>query len=80
YARLAKKLINEYGYQIFLFCSQNDRSAGEEIIHTLTPDAQAACINLAGHTSLEQAVNLIAACKAVVSNDAGLMNVAAALE
>ncbi|MEX9626627.1 lipopolysaccharide heptosyltransferase II, partial [Proteus mirabilis] len=31
-------------------------------------------------TSLEQAVNLIAACKAVVSNDSGLMHVAAALE
>ncbi|HCZ8285625.1 TPA: lipopolysaccharide heptosyltransferase II, partial [Proteus mirabilis] len=37
-------------------------------------------INLAGETSLEQAVNLIAACKAVVSNDSGLMHVAAALE
>lgn len=46
----------------------------------LTPDAQAACINLAGDTSLEQAVNLIATCKAVVSNDSGLMHVAAALE
>ncbi|MDC9768434.1 ADP-heptose--LPS heptosyltransferase RfaF [Proteus mirabilis] len=80
YATLAQKLIREYGYQIFLFGSQKDKPAGEEIKHTLTPDAQAACINLAGETSLEQAVNLIAACKAVVSNDSGLMHVAAALE
>ncbi|MFF1028779.1 lipopolysaccharide heptosyltransferase II, partial [Proteus mirabilis] len=57
-----------------------DKPTGEEIKHALTADAQAACINLAGETSLEQAVNLIAACKAVVSNDSGLMHVAAALE
>jgi heptosyltransferase-2 len=31
-------------------------------------------------TQLEQAVILIAACKAVVSNDSGLMHVAAALD
>ncbi len=33
-----------------------------------------------GGLLFEQAVNLIAACKAVVSNDSGLMHVAAALE
>ena len=57
-----------------------DKEAGEEIKQALTPDAREACFNLAGETSLEQAVNLIASCKAVVSNDSGLMHVAAALE
>lgn len=80
YAALAQKLITEQGYQIFLFGSQKDKEAGEEIKQTLTPDAREACFNLAGETSLEQAVNLIASCKAVVSNDSGLMHVAAALE
>ena len=45
----------------------------------LTTEQQAWCRNLAGETQLEQAVILIAACKAVVSNDSGLMHVAAAL-
>lgn len=80
YAALAQKLITEQGYQIFLFGSQKDNDAGEEIKQTLTPEAREACFNLAGKTSLEQAVNLIASCKAVVSNDSGLMHVAAALE
>lgn len=80
YAALAQKLITEQGYQIFLFGSQKDKEAGGEIKQALTPDAREACFNLAGETSLEQAVNLIASCKAVVSNDSGLMHVAAALE
>lgn len=80
YAALAQKLITEQGYQIFLFGSQKDKEAGEEIKQALTPDTREACFNLAGETSLEQAVNLIASCKAVVSNDSGLMHVAAALE
>ena len=37
------------------------------------------CIDLAGRTSLDQALALIAGAKAMVSNDSGLMHVAAAL-
>lgn len=80
YAALAQKLITEQGYQIFLFGSQKDKEAGDEIKQTLTPQAREACFNLAGETSLEQAVNLLASCKAVVSNDSGLMHIAAALD
>ncbi|MER5123153.1 hypothetical protein KDV41_21490, partial [Providencia stuartii] len=40
---------------------------------SLTDSAHEHCSNLAGKTSLEQAVNLIASCQAVVSNDSGLM-------
>jgi len=62
-----------------LFGSAKDHEAGNEILATLNTEQQAWCRNLAGETQLEQAVILIAACKAVVSNDSGLMHVAAAL-
>lgn len=79
YGALAQLLIDR-GYQVALFGSANDRQAGEDIRQTLTVDAQTHCVNLAGQTSLDQAVALIAACQAVVSNDSGLMHVAAALD
>ncbi|POP45323.1 ADP-heptose--LPS heptosyltransferase [Superficieibacter electus] len=79
YAELAKQLIDE-GYQVVLFGSAKDHDAGNDILAALSIEQQAWCRNLAGETQLEQAVILIAACKAVVSNDSGLMHVAAALD
>lgn len=78
YARLAGHLIDE-GYQILLFGSANDQLAGEQILHELTVSQQQHCYQLAGRTCLDQAVVLLSACQAVVSNDSGLMHVAAAL-
>ncbi|HGE8505390.1 ADP-heptose--LPS heptosyltransferase RfaF [Serratia ureilytica] len=78
YAALAQRLI-ESGYQIALFGSAKDHEAGEQIRAALQDNARDFCLNLAGKTQLEQAVILIAACRAVVSNDSGLMHVAAAL-
>ncbi|MBI6154836.1 ADP-heptose--LPS heptosyltransferase RfaF [Serratia surfactantfaciens] len=78
YATLAQLLI-ESGYQVALFGSAKDHEAGEQIRAALQEDARDFCLNLAGKTQLEQAVILIAACRAVVSNDSGLMHVAAAL-
>ncbi|MDA3135269.1 ADP-heptose--LPS heptosyltransferase RfaF [Atlantibacter subterraneus] len=79
YAALAEKLIAQ-GYQIALFGSAKDNDAGNQIIAALPEAQQPWCRNLAGETALEQAVVLIAACEAVVSNDSGLMHIAAALD
>ncbi|MDN5971138.1 MAG: ADP-heptose--LPS heptosyltransferase RfaF [Enterobacterales bacterium] len=79
YAALAQKLI-EQGYQVALFGSAKDHEAGEEICQALTEDAREYCLNVAGQTNLDQAVILIAACQAIVTNDSGLMHVAAALD
>ncbi|OMQ20134.1 ADP-heptose--LPS heptosyltransferase RfaF [Serratia oryzae] len=78
YAALAQQLIDQ-GYQIALFGSAKDHEAGEQIRAALAEEARDFCRNLAGATQLEQAVILLAACQAVVSNDSGLMHVAAAL-
>ena len=78
YATLAQSLIGE-GKQIVLFGSAKDHEAGEQIIASLPEEMRCWCRNLAGETQLEQAVVLIAACEAVVTNDSGLMHVAAAL-
>ncbi|MBD2781313.1 ADP-heptose--LPS heptosyltransferase RfaF [Xenorhabdus szentirmaii] len=79
YAAAAEELITQKGYQILLFGSAKDHEAGEDIRKLLSNDAREECLNLAGKTSLEQAVNIIAACDAIVTNDSGLMHVAAAL-
>ena len=78
YAALAQQLIAD-GYQIVLFGSAKDRDTGNEIIQSLEESARAHCRNLAGETQLEQAVILLATCTAVVTNDSGLMHIAAAL-
>ncbi|MDU6409507.1 MAG: ADP-heptose--LPS heptosyltransferase RfaF [Yersiniaceae bacterium] len=79
YAALAEILVAQ-GYQVVLFGSAKDHAAGEDIRAALTEQGRAHCLNLAGKTQLDQAVVLIAACRAVVSNDSGLMHVAAALD
>lgn len=78
YAALAEKLIGQ-GYQIALFGSAKDRQAGDDITNALPTEMRDYCHNLAGSTQLDQAVILIAGCTAVVSNDSGLMHIAAAL-
>lgn len=78
YATLAGKLIDA-GHQVVLFGSAKDNEAGNDILAALTPSQQVWCCNLAGDTQLEQAVILLSACQAVVTNDSGLMHIAAAL-
>lgn len=79
YAALAEQLITQ-GYSIRLFGSAKDHSVGEQIRLALPADLQRYCSNLAGQTSLNQAVDLISDCAAIVSNDSGLMHIAAALK
>ncbi|AFP85113.1 lipopolysaccharide heptosyltransferase II [secondary endosymbiont of Ctenarytaina eucalypti] len=79
YATLAEALIRR-GHQIVLFGSVQEQASGEAIKASLPPDCRRHCRNLVGKTSLEQAVKLIAACRGIVSNDAGLMHVASALQ
>lgn len=62
------------GWRVWLFGSAQERALTEEIA-TLAPG----CVNLAGRTTLEQAIDLLSLAHRVVSNDSGLMHVAAAV-
>jgi len=74
FASLATRL-DASGHQVWLIGSPKERALGEQI----TQAAGQRCRNLCGDTDLEAAVDLLACAQLVVSNDSGLMHVAAAL-
>ena len=59
--------------------SGKDSEVAERIRSALPPTASARCFNLCGKTSLGQAIDILSQVTAVVSNDSGLMHIAAAL-
>lgn len=74
FATIANEKLNE-GWQVWIFGSPKDNETAANIM-TLTGNR---CINLTGKTRLEEAVDLLSLTTAVVSNDSGLMHIAAAL-
>lgn len=74
YAEVANEKLAA-GWQVWLFGSLKDQPVTEKIMQ-LTHQR---CIDLAGKTRLEEAVDLLSLASAVVSNDSGLMHIAAAL-
>jgi heptosyltransferase-2 len=75
YADLAEKL-GEAGFSVWLMGSQADKPVARAIL-----DARPGCaIDLCGRTDLASAIDLIAVAHVVVSNDSGLMHIAAALD
>ncbi len=75
FATLAQHWIGA-GYQVWIMGSPKDHAIGETIL-TLAPGPVR---NLCGQTRLSEAVDLMALAGQVVSNDSGLMHVAAALD
>ncbi len=78
YAEIARQVI-EKGQQVWLFGGAKDREVTDVIRNALPTESQQYCHNLAGETSLIEAVDMLAACHTVVSNDSGLMHVSAAV-
>jgi len=79
YAEVAEALVRQ-GWQVWLFGSKKDHPVGEAIRERLIPGLREESVNLAGETSLAEAIDLMSCADAVVSNDSGLMHVAAALD
>jgi heptosyltransferase-2 len=77
YAHVAATLIAQ-GWRVAIFGSEKDRPVTAAIIAQLPEAARAQVVDLAGATALEEAVDLLAAATAAVSNDSGLMHIAAA--
>ncbi len=78
YAAVAASAIAA-GWQVWLFGSEKDRAVADSIITALAKSDRAYCVSLAGRTSLADAIDLMSVTAAVVSNDSGLMHIAAAL-
>jgi heptosyltransferase-2 len=75
YAEVARDALNK-GWQVWLFGSDKDIPV-TSAINQLSGNK---CTDFGGKTKLGEAIDLMSLCDAVVSNDSGLMHVAAALD
>ena len=75
YATIANQALEE-GFQVWIFGSPKD-SIVAKAIGELT---QERCVDLTGKTALGDAIDLLSLAAQVITNDSGLMHIAAALE
>lgn len=75
YAEVANVALNQ-GWQVWLFGSVKD----QPVTGSIQQQTHQRCLDLAGKTTLGEAIDLMSLCHAVISNDSGLMHVAAALD
>lgn len=75
YAVVAKHQ-SAQGWQVWLLGSEKDVQTGAQIAHLVGKN----CLNLCGQTTLQEVVDLMSIAQAVITNDSGLMHVAAALD
>ncbi len=75
FAEVARHKIDQ-GWQVWLFGSDKDKAEAAQI----NKAASGFCTDFTGRTSLAEAVDLMSLANTVVSNDSGLMHVAAALD
>lgn len=75
FAEVAEQKLSD-GWQVWLFGSPKDAQVTAQINDL----ANGRCVDLSGKTSIVEAVDLLSLADAVISNDSGLMHVAAALD
>ena len=78
YAAVANQKIND-GWQVWMLGSRNDIHTAEKIFSLIDKANQQFCINLASRTDLVETIDVIALADAVITNDSGLMHIAAAV-
>ncbi len=75
YAEVANVAL-DHGWQVWLFGSDKDIS----VTTTINQLTQNRCMDFGGKTKLGEAVDLMSLCDTIISNDSGLMHIAAALD
>jgi len=75
FAEIAQRL-HQHGYEVWLIGSAKDKPVANEINRLAGEN----CINLCGITDLGDAIALLTCARLVISNDSGLMHLAAALD
>ena len=79
YAEIAKFYVNK-GWNVLCIGSKNDEDIGMEIGSLNNLRSNESFINLIGKTSLQDAIDILAFTEKVVTNDSGLMHIAAAVK
>jgi heptosyltransferase-2 len=76
YADLADRIEKVFGARIIIFGGPGDADLGHKISNIM----QSSPVDLCGKTTLKEAIALINMCDLFITNDSGLMHVAAALD
>ncbi|MBU4208531.1 MAG: lipopolysaccharide heptosyltransferase II [Proteobacteria bacterium] len=76
YATLGVRLQEYSGARIAIFGGPGEKALGQYISELM----ESRCVNFCGKTSLREAIALIERCQLFITNDSGLMHVAAALD
>jgi heptosyltransferase-2 len=76
YAQVAEALISDFGCQVIIVGSHQDRGEAEDIISRM----KGAAWDFTGKTTLGQLATLLSRCRLLLTNDSGAMHVAAATQ
>ena len=79
YAEVSSTLIHQ-NWQVLILGSEADKTIANEIVDQTDNGKASNLINLCGLTQLHEAIDLLATADTVISNDSGLMHIAAALQ
>ncbi|MFO8084699.1 MAG: lipopolysaccharide heptosyltransferase II [Desulfobacterales bacterium] len=75
FAEVSDRLNEKFGTKTVIFGGPLDKDLGENILSMMKTEA----VNLSGKTTLNEAMALLALCRLFITNDSGLMHIAAAL-